>query len=174
VFAMCIRLAQHGRHVSHGPVPVCRGTEYKRTRASCQCRAILADSWPSSSDALENGQRDTEVLAYMSRAPSGILRVRMTIRHVVTVQVANDKAAEFVRAFKGLQAIAVQEEGCEQYELFQSLDNPDRVVLLERWAVQAQLDKHMQAERTRSPSPVDALVALWAPGVTPTTERFEV
>jgi quinol monooxygenase YgiN len=48
------------------------------------------------------------------------------------------------------------------------------VVLLERWASQALLDKHMEAERTRNRSPVDALVALWAPGIPPTIERFEV
>jgi quinol monooxygenase YgiN len=73
----------------------------------------------------------------------------MAIRHVVTIQVAPGKAADFASAFTALQAIAQQEEGCEQYELFQSLDDPDRVVLLERWASQALLDKHMEAERTR-------------------------
>jgi quinol monooxygenase YgiN len=72
-----------------------------------------------------------------------------------------------------LQAIAEQEEGCEQYELFRSLDDLDKVVLLERWADQASLDKHMQAERTRNAAPIEALVALWAPGTTPTIERFE-
>jgi quinol monooxygenase YgiN len=98
----------------------------------------------------------------------------MAVRHVVTIQVAPGRAADFAGAFKTLQAIAQQEEGCEQYELFQSLDDPDRVVLLERWASQALLDRHMEAERTRNRSAVDAVVALWAPGSTPTIERFEV
>jgi quinol monooxygenase YgiN len=98
----------------------------------------------------------------------------MAIRHVVTIQVAPGKAADFVGAFKALQAIARQEDGCEQYELFQSLDDPDKVVLLERWASQELLDKHMEAERNRNRSVVDALVALWAPGITPTVERFVV
>jgi quinol monooxygenase YgiN len=98
----------------------------------------------------------------------------MGIRHVVTIQVAPGRAADFASAFKVLQAIAQREEGCEQYELFQSLDDPDKVVLLERWASQALLDKHMEAERTRNDSHVDALVALWAPETTPTIERFEV
>jgi quinol monooxygenase YgiN len=74
------------------------------------------------------------------------------------------------RSYRG---IAQQEEGCEQYELFQSLDDPDKVVLLKRWASQASLDKHMEAERTRNASAIDALIALWAPAVTPTVERFE-
>lgn len=47
------------------------------------------------------------------------------------------------------------------------------VVLLERWASQELLDKHMRAEHSRNQSAVDALVALWAPGGTPTVERFE-
>jgi quinol monooxygenase YgiN len=98
----------------------------------------------------------------------------MAIRHVVTIQVAAGKAAGFTRAFKALQGAAQQEEGCEQDELFQSLDDPDKMVMLERWASQELLDKHMEAERTRNSSLIDALVALWAPGVTPTVERFQV
>jgi quinol monooxygenase YgiN len=98
----------------------------------------------------------------------------MAIRHVVTIQVAPGRADDFASAFKAVQAIAQQEEGCEQYELFQSLDQPEKVVLLERWASQELLDKHMQAERTRNRSAIDALVALWAPGITPTIERSEV
>jgi quinol monooxygenase YgiN len=98
----------------------------------------------------------------------------MAIRHVVTIQVAPGRAADFASAFKDLQAIAQQQPGCEQYELFQSLDDPDKVVLLERWAGQALLDKHMEAERTRDRSSIDAVVALWAPGITPTIERFEL
>jgi quinol monooxygenase YgiN len=64
----------------------------------------------------------------------------MAIRHVVTIQVAPGKAAGFTSAFKALQVVAQQEEGCEQYELFQSLDDPDKMVMLERWASQELLD----------------------------------
>ena len=98
----------------------------------------------------------------------------MAIRHVITIQVAPGRTNDFVGAFRSLQAIAQQEEGCEQYELFQSLDDPEKVVLLERWASQELLDKHMEAERTVNRSATDALVALWAPGTTPTIERFKV
>lgn len=98
----------------------------------------------------------------------------MAIRHVVTIQVAPGRADDFASAFKAVQAIAKQEAGCEQYELFQSLDEPEKVLLLERWTSQALLDKHMAAERTRNHSAIDALVALWAPGITPTIERFDI
>jgi quinol monooxygenase YgiN len=88
--------------------------------------------------------------------------------------VAPDKAAEFSRVFHALQVSALQEQGCEQYELFQSVHDPARMVLLERWASQALLDQHMHAERTRNAAAIDALVALWATGTTPSIERFDV
>ncbi|HEY7048938.1 MAG TPA: antibiotic biosynthesis monooxygenase family protein [Jatrophihabitantaceae bacterium] len=97
----------------------------------------------------------------------------MAIRHIVTIQVAPGRAAEFAGAFTALQSTAQREEGCEQYELFQSLDDPDRVVLLERWTNQELLDRHMETERSRSRSAIDAIMALWAPGTIPTVERFD-
>jgi quinol monooxygenase YgiN len=96
----------------------------------------------------------------------------MAIRHVVTIEVAPGKAAEFATAFQTLQALAKRDDGCEQYELFQSLDDPNKVVLLERWASEELLARHMAGERDNAA--VDAIVALWAPGTTPTIERFEV
>jgi quinol monooxygenase YgiN len=54
------------------------------------------------------------------------------------------------------------------------VDDPDKMLMLERWASQELLAKHMEAERTRNSSLIDGLVALWAPGATPTVERFEV
>jgi quinol monooxygenase YgiN len=98
----------------------------------------------------------------------------MAVRHVIAIQVAAGKEADFVNAFKALQAVVQQEEGCEQYELFQNVEAPDRMVMLERWTSQELLEKHMESERTGDTSLVDALVDCWAPGTTPTLERFEV
>ncbi|WP_225730008.1 MULTISPECIES: putative quinol monooxygenase [unclassified Nocardia] len=97
----------------------------------------------------------------------------MAIQHIVTIRVAPGRSAEFAEAFKALKAVAEQEEGCERYDLFQSMDDPDTLVMLERWTNQDLLDKHTRAERSGSAMLVDALVGLWAPGVTPTVERFE-
>jgi quinol monooxygenase YgiN len=97
----------------------------------------------------------------------------MAIRHIVTIQVAAGRADEFTAVFRALQAIAHREQGCEQYELFQSVDEPEKVVMLERWTSQELLDRHMEAERTSNREAIDALVALWAPGTTPTVERFD-
>ena len=66
----------------------------------------------------------------------------MAIRHVVTIQVAPGKAASFASAFKPLQAVAQQEEGCQQYELFQSLDDPGKMVMLQRWTIGAARQAH--------------------------------
>jgi quinol monooxygenase YgiN len=35
-----------------------------------------------------------------------------------------------------------KEPGCEQFEAFQSVDDPDKIVLLERWKDQDALDVH--------------------------------
>jgi quinol monooxygenase YgiN len=48
------------------------------------------------------------------------LREAIAIRHVITIQVAPGKATDFASALRVVQAGAYQEEGCEQYELFQS------------------------------------------------------
>jgi quinol monooxygenase YgiN len=96
----------------------------------------------------------------------------MTIRHIVTIRVAAGKAPDFVRAFKALQATALQEPGRKEYALFQDTDDPDRLVMLERWTDQESLDRHMAAERSDNAALVDALVALWAPGMAPVVEHI--
>ena len=42
------------------------------------------------------------------------------MRHVITIQVAPGKTADFASALRVVQTVAYQEEGCEQYKLFQS------------------------------------------------------
>ena len=41
----------------------------------------------------------------------------------------------------------MQEPGCGQFEVFQSVLDPDRLTLLELWADQAALDVHAEATR---------------------------
>ena len=97
----------------------------------------------------------------------------MAIRHIITIRVAPGRAAEFARAFEVVQALASQDAGCEQYALFQSREAPDTFVLLKRWTSQAHLEQHMAAEQRRDPAPINALLALMAPGSSPQIERFE-
>jgi quinol monooxygenase YgiN len=95
----------------------------------------------------------------------------MAIRLIVTLQAAPGKGAEFAEAFKPQMQITHGEEGCEQYELFRSETDTDKLVLLERWTSQELLDKHLEAMRARGPSPT---ASLRAEGSTPSMERFDV
>jgi hypothetical protein len=44
-----------------------------------------------------------------------------------------------------------KEPGCEQFEVFQSVVNPDKLVILERWSDAPALDAHAQLNSTRPP-----------------------
>jgi quinol monooxygenase YgiN len=97
----------------------------------------------------------------------------MAIRHIVTIQAAAGRSRDFNRAFEDLRAVALSEAGCEQYELFQSVGAPNKMVILERWGSLELLAAHMLADRTANMVLVNAIIALWEPGSTPTVERFE-
>jgi hypothetical protein len=45
--------------------------------------------------------------------------------------------------------------------------------ILERWTNVALLERHMESERSGDPDAIKAIIALWAPGTTPTVERYE-
>ena len=57
----------------------------------------------------------------------------MAVRLVVTITAAPGKGAELAQVYKARCAEAQKEPGCEQFEIFQSVANPDRLALLERW-----------------------------------------
>jgi quinol monooxygenase YgiN len=73
----------------------------------------------------------------------------MAVRLVVTITAAPGKGAELAQAYKARCAECMQEPGCEQFEVFQSVVDPDRLALLERWADQAALDTHAKLNATR-------------------------
>jgi quinol monooxygenase YgiN len=77
----------------------------------------------------------------------------MAVRLVVTITAAPGKGAELAQAYKARCAQVMQEPGCEQFEVFQSIVDPDRLALLERWTDQAALDQHakLNAERPALP-----------------------
>ena len=45
---------------------------------------------------------------------------------------------------------ALKEPGCEHFEAFQSIVNPDKIILLERWTDQAALDVHAKLNRPQA------------------------
>jgi len=75
----------------------------------------------------------------------------MAIRLVVTITATRGKGSELAQAYKARCAEAMKEPGCEQFEVFQSVVNPDKLALLERWVDQAALDVHTQLNSTRPP-----------------------
>ena len=93
----------------------------------------------------------------------------MAIRLIVTFKARPGKAQDFAEAFKPGRAITLEEKGCEQYQLFQALDEPDTLVLLERWTTAEDLDAHMQAMQARGGS----ATSQYSAGP-PTLERYEV
>jgi quinol monooxygenase YgiN len=93
----------------------------------------------------------------------------MAVRLIVTFTALPGKGQDFARAFAPVIQDVLKEPGCEQYELFVSQSEPDKLVLLERWADEAALEAHSAANRARGPSPT-------APfrGGAPVLERFNV
>lgn len=77
----------------------------------------------------------------------------MSVRLVVTIDAAPGKGGELAEVFKGRCTEVMKEPGCEQFEVFRSSLNPDKLVLLERWADQAALDVHAKLNTTRPPLP---------------------
>ena len=77
----------------------------------------------------------------------------MAVRLVVTITAAPGKGSELAQVFRQRCAEVMQEPGCEQFEVFQSVSDPDKMVLLELWKDQAALDAHakLQAQRPSLP-----------------------
>ena len=75
----------------------------------------------------------------------------MAVRLVVTITAVGGKGSELAQAYRARCADAMKEPGCEQFEIFQSVMNPDRLALLERWSDQKALDVHAELNRTKPP-----------------------
>ena len=77
----------------------------------------------------------------------------MALRLVVTITAAPGKGAALAEVYKSRCAQIMQEPGCEQFEVFQSALDSDRLVLLERWADAAALAAHAKLNESRAPLP---------------------
>lgn len=77
----------------------------------------------------------------------------MSVRLVITFTAAPGKGSEFAEALKGRCQEVVAEPGCEQFEVFRSVVDPDKLVLLELWKDEAALKAHAAANATRAPLP---------------------
>ena len=66
----------------------------------------------------------------------------MSIRLIVTITAAPGKGSDLAQLYGDYCREVMKEPGCEQFEVFQSVVNPDKLVLLERWTDKAALDVH--------------------------------
>ena len=73
----------------------------------------------------------------------------MAIRLIVTLNAAPGRGAELAQGYKSRCAETMSEPGCEQFEVFQSVVNPDKLAILERWIDQAALDAHAKLNSAR-------------------------
>ena len=82
----------------------------------------------------------------------------MALRLIVTMTAAPGKGSELAQLYKSRCADIMKEAGCEQFEIFQSGVNPDKLVILERWKDQASLDAHAKLNATRAAIPAELRV----------------
>ena len=73
----------------------------------------------------------------------------MAVRLVVSMDPGPGKREELKAAFASLCPSVREEPGCEQYEMFQSIEHPDRLILLEKWTDQKALAVHIERLRER-------------------------
>jgi quinol monooxygenase YgiN len=73
---------------------------------------------------------------------AGIREENMAVRLVVSITAAPGKGAEFAQAFKGRCEESRKDPGCQQFEIFQSVLNPDKFALLELWDSPEALANH--------------------------------
>ena len=84
----------------------------------------------------------------------------MAVRLVVTITAAPGKGSELAQAFKARCTECMQEPGCEQFEVFQSVLNPDKLALLELWKDQA-ARRARQSERNPPAHAGGAALRCW-------------
>ena len=84
----------------------------------------------------------------------------MAVRLIVSITAAPGKGAELLQLYRARCVDIVKEPGCEQFEIFQSGVNPDKLVILERWQDQAALDVHSKVNATRPPLPAELRVGV--------------
>ncbi len=73
----------------------------------------------------------------------------MAVRVIVTMDALPGKGAELARARAPRHAEVRKEPGCEQFDLFQNTENPDKLLLVERWTDEASLAAHAELNRQR-------------------------
>jgi quinol monooxygenase YgiN len=77
----------------------------------------------------------------------------MAVRLIITINAAPGKGGELAEAFRARCLEVMEEPGCQQFEVFRSVLDPDKLTLLELWEDEAALATHGKANATRAPMP---------------------
>ena len=77
----------------------------------------------------------------------------MAVRLVVTFNAVPGKGAELAQAMKARCEVSRKDAGCRQFEVFHSVLDPDKLVLIELWNDQAALDAHAKLQGQRPALP---------------------
>lgn len=90
---------------------------------------------------------------------------------IATLKAKEGKGPDLLAALKAL-AIHVneKEDGCLQYDPFVAADDPDTVVMIERYATQADLDAHGQTEYFKTAGPAMGPFMAGRPNIQVLTE----
>lgn len=71
----------------------------------------------------------------------------MSIRLTVQLPIKAGKSAEFeAAAGPALARVRAEDAGCEMYDLFKSIDDDTRFVMVESWAAEADLEAHKTSD----------------------------
>ena len=73
----------------------------------------------------------------------------MTLRLLVPMEAAPGKRDELIEAFRTRSREVRQENGCEEFELYQSTERPDQLLLLERWTDETALEAHTELNKQK-------------------------
>ena len=73
----------------------------------------------------------------------------MAVRIIVSINALPGKGTELARARAPRMAEVRKEPGCEQFDLFQNTEDPDKLVLVERWTDEGSLAAHAELNRQR-------------------------
>jgi quinol monooxygenase YgiN len=88
----------------------------------------------------------------------------MPVRLVVSLNAVPGKGAELLEVMEQRCINARKEPGCQQFEVFQSGNDPDKLCLLELWETQEALDVHAQLNASQPPNPAMAELRADGPG----------
>jgi quinol monooxygenase YgiN len=94
----------------------------------------------------------------------------MSVRLVINMKAVPGKGSELLKLMEERCVEVRKEPGCEQFEVFQSANDSDKLCLLELWADQAALDTHAALNANRPPNPAMAELRADGPG---TREDYE-